>query len=201
MSHAPNDYAPNGDAPNGEQAFLDTFNLLYLENHPGIFSGLRLVAEVDLKAYHKFCYTRQTAPVKRLGPDQRIWALVDRASGELVSTLHLTYIHGCMGGAKPGPHQIIQWSYSFTRDDPKYRRQGLSTLLRLTSMRWAQMRGCHYVNSVPLSGSHSNGILQNLGFKRHYDWVMSDDYYILEISDPDKVAELVGSKMARYGLV
>ena len=187
--------------PNGEQAFLDTFNKIYLENHPGIFSGLRLVAEVDLNAYHKFASSRQTAPIKRLGPDQRIWKLVDRTTGELVSTLLMTYIHGCMGGASGGPHHILQWSYSFTRDDPKYRRQGLSTLLRLTSMKWAQERGCRYVNSVPLSGSHSNGILQNFGFTRHYDAVMSDDYYILEISDPDKVVELVQRGLAKYGLV
>jgi len=180
------------------QTFLDIFNRQHLASHPGIFGQCRLVEQVALKDYNKFVGNSHLHRLTKLTEDQTIWALVDKKTGALVSSLFMTYINGCMGGASPGSHHILQWSYSFTKDSPEYRRQGLNSLLRLTSMLWASKQGCRYINSVPLSGSHSRNLVESLGFTRHYDWVIEEDYYILDIKDQDALTTLVKEKLDKY---
>ena len=165
------------------QSFLDIFNRQHLASHPGIFGQCQLVGQVSLKDYNQFVGRANLHRVTKLSDDQTIWALVDKQTGALVSTLFMTYIYGCMGGASPGSHHILQWSYSFTKDSPEYRRQGLNTLLRLTSMLWAHKHGCSYINSIPLSGAHSSNLVESLGFTRYYDRVMEEDYYISRVKE------------------
>lgn len=179
------------------QAFLDSFYLQYLTplNHP-LFQKCRLVAMVDPRDYQRLVGKRHG--INKLPDDQSIWGLVHSDTERLVSILHLTKIHDCMLGAPPGPHHILQWSYAFTLDEAPYIRQGLSSVLRLVSLLWANSLGCDYINSVPLPGSQSNALLEGFGFTRYYDRQFDLDYYIREISDKEQVIEYVKDRLKKY---
>ncbi len=179
------------------QAFLATFQQQYLKplNHP-LLSRARLVAQVDQKCYQRLVGKKHR--LKNLPDQQSIWGLVNGETGQLVSIIHLTSIHDCMLGATPGPHQILQWSYTFTDPSPKYRRQGLSSALRLASMLWGASQGVEYINSVPFPGSESNPLLQSFGFTRYYDRPFDLDYYIKDITDQTALAHYVQGRLARY---
>ena len=154
----------------------------YLTLASGFLSQCHLETEVSLSDYnHCLSKGANQQPLKRLPPHQFLYGLVHTESKTLVSVLHLVYLYGCMGGAEPGPQHILQWSYAYTLDDKKYRRQGCSLALRLASMIWAQQQGWNYINSVPLPGAHSEPLLKSLGFTPFYDGD-DDIYYIYQLS-------------------
>ena len=185
-----------------QQVFLDTFPMTHLKSLTSerrVLGRCRLVANLSTKDYNQLVAKGGSqAPLRRLPPDQYLWGLVDRDSGELISCLHLAYFHTCMGGAEPGPQHILQWCYAYTLDDPRYRRQGCSLALRLASMCWAQTQGYGYLNSVPLPGAHSNPLLLSLGFTAYYAKQDDDVYYIYRLGSPDKLESLVRGRLTKY---
>ena len=179
------------------QAFLDNFYLQYIAplNHP-LFQKCRLVAKVEQRDYQRLL--GKSPVINNLPEDQSIWGLVNSDTEHVVSILHLTKIHDCMLGATPGQHHILQWSYAFTLDQPPYIRQGLSSILRLASILWANSLGCDYINSVPFPGSQSNALLQGFEFTRYYDRQFDLDYYIKEITDTEQLIGYVKERLQKY---
>ena len=168
------------------------FQETYLKHLP-LLNQYQLVDTVSLTDYNKLVGNKHNK-ITKLPSNQYIWGLLD--TGKLVSVLHMTQINGCMLGADPGSHQILQWSYSYTSE--AYRRKGLSTILRLASSFWAHGQGYSYLNSVPLPGSESNYLLNTLGFTRCYDSVYDNDYCILDIRDKSKIHQLILSRLEKY---
>jgi len=174
--------------------FQETY-LKHLDNP--LLNRCQLVDTVSLTDYNTLVGNKHNK-ITKLPSNQYIWGLLDTQTDKLVSVLHMTQINGCMLGADPGSHKILQWSYSYTTDSEEYRRKGLSTILRLASSFWAHGQGYHYINSVPLPGSESNNLLNNLGFTRCYDSVYDNDYCILDIRDKSKIHQLILSRLEKY---
>lgn len=176
-------------------AFLESFNTTYLGKGSGLLSSCTLQVCTNLPEYHKL--TKNTTRLTSIPEDQIIWVVKDMDE-LLLSSLHLTYIKGLLHGARTGTQQIVQWSYSFTREDEKYRRCGLNTTLRLASMLWANSNGWDYINSVPFEHAHSNAILQKMGFTKLYDNYDDSMYYIKDITSKQQVINMCDSMIAKY---
>ena len=176
--------------PTDIQTFLTDFNRQYLSKCSGLLSNCQLVSNLSLSEYNKMV-THQSN-LRRLPPNQYLWGLVDE-TGKLISTLHFALLHGCMGGAEPGPQHILQWCYAYTLDDTRYRRQGCSLAIRLATMLWANDRGIDYLNSVPLAGAHSIPLLKSLGFIPFYDGD-DDIYYIYHLTNSN-IPKLVQDRL------
>lgn len=176
------------------QAQLDHFHQTYLSPTSGLLAQCRLLAEVPLPLYNRLV-KGSGAPIRKLPPHQYIWGLIHQETGLLISTLHLAYFHAPMGGAEAGPQDILQWSYAYTRDDPKYRRQGCSLALRLASMLWACSEGWSYLNSVPLPGAHSRGLLVSLGFSLYQKG--ETIYYYSKIPSRDVLERQIQERLSK----
>ena len=180
------------------QAQLDHFQQTYLAQTSGLLAQCRLVAEIPLSLYNRFV-KGSGAPIRKLPPHQYIWGLIHQETGLLISTLHMAYLQALMGGAEAGPQTILQWCYAYTLDDPQYRRQGCSLVLRLASMLWASSEGWSYLNSVPLPGANSRRLLESLGFSLYQKGCTS--YYHSKISSLDvlenQVKRMLSKKIER----
>lgn len=183
------------------QSFLDNFSQRYLKSlTSSVVSRCHLVGDVSVKDYNKLigkCRS-QSERLTHLPTDQYIWGLVNSESGQLVSALHMTYLYACMGGTEPGSHHILQWSYAYTLDEERYRRQGCSLAIRLASMFWAKGQDWNYLNSVPLPGAHSTALLKSLDFKSFYQCLDDYEYYIYRLGELGDLEGLLESRLAKY---
>ncbi len=115
-------------------------------------TGLLLESNIsvaDLQEYYSLIGKQYNITQMKTIPDRgTIWLIKD-SHGLPISCLYMTYCNDCLKGAGQGIKHILQWSYSYTRDLPQYRRCGLNITLRLASMLWANENGWDYMNSVP----------------------------------------------------
>ena len=187
---------------NNPEEFLQSFWKQYVKDKKGsrLLSNCTIAVCSNLKDYYRLIGTRKpTTRIKTLPSNQMIWVILDQ-EGIMLSSLHMTYCNNCLCATKPHkPHKphILKWSYSYTKDDPKYRRCGLNLALRLASMLWANHNGWNYLNSVPFEMAHSNFILQKLEFEKIYD-ESQEFIYLKDITDKKKLQQSIHLHLEKY---
>ena len=143
------------------KTFLNDFTTKFL-NKPGnkLLNECTLEICNNLLDYYSLINVSKKNPcrIKNIPENQIIWVIKD-STGLILSSLYMTYIYTSK------KKKILQWSYSYTRNDIKYRRCGLNIALRLASMIWANHNKWDYMNSVPFPDSNSNYILKKMNFQ------------------------------------
>ena len=156
------------------------------------------ISVADLQEYYSLIGKQYNITRMKTIPDRgTIWLIKD-AQGLPISCLYMTYCYDGLKGTGEGTKHILQWSYSYTRDLPQYRRRGLNITLRLASMLWANENGWDYMNSVPFELAHSNSILEKLDFQRHYDSHFDSYYYIKAINNKSTLLEIISKQLEKY---
>ena len=182
-----------------QQAFLTQF----WDDHvrKKATSGVLLecnIAVANLREYYSLIGKQHNITQMKTIPERgTIWLIKD-AGGTPLSCLYMTYCYDCLKGTGVGEKHILQWSYSYTKDLPQYRRCGLNTTLRLASMLWANENGWDYINSVPFELAHSNHILEKLNFQKHYDSHFDSYYYIKNITNKSTLLEMISNQLQKY---
>jgi len=180
------------------KAFLHRFNYTFRRlNDKGknTFLGNSIELVKDLDEYYTFINLpkKNSSRMKTIPQNQMIWILID-SNRKILSSLHMTYMYELIEDIHK--EHILQWSYSYTRDHPDYRRKGLNTVLRIVSMLWTSENDLDYIHSSPFIDGNANYILKKLNFTPfNNDFIQG---YLKQIKDKKELLILCNNTLEYY---